>query len=338
MKRIGLLWVFTILGGFSLAWGDATIETTTSTGGIKGMGASEGAVTRRFQGGKMWESTSTKFTGAILSRVAGGSEGIVITRIDKGIYWNLDPKKRTYTENPIEPFKKELGREKEPQEKPKVRVTQSEFTVKKTGASETIHGFPCEEYVVNWLLELENLETKEKSKSTMVTNLWTTPETVGIRKAQEEERAFHKAYAQKIGLQISPEESKQLGMTALTTLSGAPPEEIEKGFLRVKEEMSKIKGYTIRSVVKWSWEGDKAKASSSPEGSSSESPSGLTGGVGKLIGGLMGGMMQKKGEEKTPPAGEKGGPFFSSTTEVKSINTEAISPATFEVPAGFEKK
>lgn len=30
-------------------------------------------------------------------------------------------------------------------------------------------------------------------------------------------------------------------------------------------------------------------------------------------------------------------PFFSSTTEIRSISTDALPAATFEVPAGFRK-
>ena len=166
------------------------------------MGASEGTAVKRYQVDKMWNSASTKFTGVILSRVAGDTETVTITRVDRGVYWILDPKKKIYEEKPIEPISKQEGdREPREKEKPKVRVTKSELSVKKTGASETIHGFPCEEYLVTWLLEMEEIETKAKSQSTMTMNLWTTPETAAIRKVQTEEREFHKAYAQKIGYQ-----------------------------------------------------------------------------------------------------------------------------------------
>ncbi|MBI1864698.1 MAG: hypothetical protein HYR98_03030, partial [Nitrospirae bacterium] len=46
-------------------------------------------------------------------------------------------------------------------------------------------------------------------------------------------------------------------------------------------------------------------------------------------------MAQKKVEEKTAP---KGGPIFTSTIEVKSINADGLPPETFEVPAGYAKK
>jgi len=58
-------------------------------------------MTRRYQGDKMLDSTSSKFTAAFLSRIVGGSKFINIIRVDK-------------------------------------QVTKSELNVKKTGGAEKI--------------------------------------------------------------------------------------------------------------------------------------------------------------------------------------------------------
>lgn len=339
MKRIAILILGILLVGVSsLAWGDATIESTIKSSGFKGMGAFEGTATKRYQGEKMWDSSSTKFTGAILSRVAGGSEGVTITRVDKGVYWVLDAKNRNFTERAIEPFKKgESGKERADQEKPRARVTKSEFTVKKTGASETINGFPCEEYLITWLLEMEDLETKAKSRSTMTNNLWTTPETATIRKVQAEEQAFNKAYARRLGISLSPEESKQLGIEAFAAMSGASPEEMEKGFMRLKEEMGKIKGYPIRSVVNWAVEGEKAEGAGK-EQEGSDSASGTSRSIGGLLSGISKGITQKMSKDKSSTPAQKEGASFSSTYEVKAINADSITAGVFEIPAGYVKK
>jgi hypothetical protein len=321
------------------AWADATVESSIKSSGFKGMGAFEGTTSRKYQGEKMWDSTSSKFTGAILSRVAGGSESATITRVDKGVYWNLDPKNKTYVERPIEAIKMgEPGKEKPEQEKSKMRVTKSEFSVKKTGASETINGFPCEEYLVTWLLEMEDMETKAKSRSTMTNNLWTTPETATIRKVQAEERAFHKAYAQKLGLQISPEEAKQMGIETFATMSGASKQEIEKGFAKVREEMAKIKGYPIRTVVNWSVEGDKAEGAEKEEKASSETSSQTPTSVGGFLSGLSKGITQKVIKDKSSTSGQKEGASFTSTHEVKAIHADSVPAEVFEVPQGYSKK
>jgi hypothetical protein len=340
MKIMGILIlaVFVFLGNCPV-WADATVESSIKSSGFKGMGAFEGTASRKYQGEKMWDSTSSKFTGAILSRVAGGSESATITRVDKGVYWNLDPKNKTYVERPIEAIKMgEPGKEKPEQEKSKMRVTKSEFSVKKTGASETINGFPCEEYLVTWLLEMEDMETKAKSRSTMTNNLWTTPETATIRKVQAEERAFHKAYAQKLGLQISPEEAKQMGIETFATMSGASKQEIEKGFAKVREEMAKIKGYPIRTVVNWSVEGDKAEGAEKEGKASSETSSQTPTSVGGFLSGLSKGITQKVIKDKSSTSGQKEGASFTSTHEVKAIHADSVPAEVFEVPQGYSKK
>lgn len=340
MKIAGilLLGVFVFLGNCPV-WADATVESSIKSSGFKGMGAFEGAGFRRYQGEKMWNSTSSKFTGAILSRVTGGTEIATITRVDKGVYWVLDPKNKTYSERLIEAFKREeTGKEQQEQEKSKVRVTQSEFSVKKTGASETINGFPCEEYLITWLLEMEDTETKAKSRSIMNNNLWTTPETDTIRKVQAEERAYHKAYAQKLGLQISPEEAKQLGIETFAAMSGASTQEIEKGFAKVREEMAKIKGYPIRTVVNWSVEGDKAEGVKKEEKASSESSSETPTSVGGFLSGLSKTITRKAMKDQSSGSGQQEGMSFSSTYEVKAINADSIPAEVFEIPAGYSRK
>ena len=340
MKIAGILMlgIFVFFGNCPV-WADATVESSIKSTGFKGMGAFEGASSRKYQGEKMWDSTSTKFTGAILSRVAGGSETATITRVDKGVYWTLDPKNKTFVERPIEAIKTgEPGKEKPEQEKSKMRVTKSEFSVKKTGASETINGFPCEEYLVTWLLEMEDIETKAKSRSTMTNNLWTTPETATIRKVQAEESAFHKAFAQKLGLQVSPEEAKQLGFETFAAMSGASKQEIENGFAKVREEMAKIKGYPIRTVVNWSVEGDKPEGAEKEEKASSESSSQTPTSVGGFLSGLSKGIAQKVMKDKSSTPGQKEAATFSTTHEVKGIHADSVPAEVFEIPSGYSKK
>ena len=340
MKITGILILaaFVFLGNCPV-WADATVESSIKSSGFKGMGAFEGTTSRKYQGEKMWDSTSSKFTGAIMSRVAGGSESTTITRVDKGVHWILDPKNKTYVERPIEAIKMgEPGKEKPEQEKSKVRVTKSEFSVKKTGASETINGFPCEEYLVTWLLEMEDMETKAKSRSTMTNNLWTTPETATIRKVQAEERAFQKAYAQKVGLQISPEEAKQMGIETFAAMSGASKQEIEKGFAKVREEMAKIKGYPIRTVVNWSVEGDKAEGAEKEGKGSPESSSSTPTSVGGFLSGLSKTLGQKVVKDQSSGSGQKEAATFSTTHEVKAIRADSVPAEVFEVPPGYSKK
>lgn len=329
-----------ILFFLPLAWGDATVETVFSSGGFKGMGATETTTTQRYQGDKMYASTTAKFSGAFLSKIMGATENIVITRLDKGVYWHIDPKSKTYTEEPIAPLK--LGPEEKAAQqkegKPTTRVTKSEFAVRKTGAKETINGFRCEEYLVTWLVEVEELESKAKTRLMMENHLWNTPRTGQIAKLHSEEEKFHKALAKKIGI-VSASDAKQMGMQALASMTSMSEDEMKKGMTRVKNEMAKMEGYPIRTVVNWNMEGDGKQTASAKEEASSEReerPTNLTGGLGGLISGLAGKVVQKKAAEKT--AGGKDSSMFASTLEVKSIDTGSVASSAFDIPEGFTKK
>lgn len=339
MRKITALFSFLILlAGVGSAWADVTVERFIKSGGISGMGAFEGTTQERLQGLKKSEETATKFTGAIMSRLSSGSQQIVITRIDKSVVWSLDPKKQTYAETPIETFKPLSPAEKEQgatKEKPKVRVTKTEFTVKKTGASEIINGFACQEYLMTWLIEMEDLETKAKMKTSMVTNFWTTPETAAIKKLQAEEAAFTKAYLKKIGMMATPSELKLFGLEAFAALRGVPAKDMEKEFARFKTELSKLKGYPIRTVINWEAQEQGSQATSEAQESEPMEAPNLSGGVGGLIGGIMGSVAKKAiGEPK--PAGQS--PFFSSVIEIKAISTDPIAGSVFDIPAGYTKQ
>ncbi|HNU74851.1 MAG TPA: hypothetical protein PKM95_08385, partial [Deltaproteobacteria bacterium] len=133
------LWVFP-------AWADVAKESFTKSGGFGGSGAFEGTTVVKLQGDKQHETTNIKFTGAVLSWAAGAGETTTITRVDKGVVWRLDTKKKTYTETPIDALmgdgedgKGAYADDAEDEEQPTVRVTRSEFKVRKTGASQTIN-------------------------------------------------------------------------------------------------------------------------------------------------------------------------------------------------------
>ena len=332
MKRsIILVALLATLLSFSLAWGDTTIETTHKTSGFRGIAASKGTTIQRYQAYKLWESTTTGFAGAILSKITGKQETITITRVDKGVYWTLDSEEMIYEEAPIVPLKDMMGEkpsDKKAEGKSKVQVRKSQFTVKETGASETVNGFPCEEYLITWLLEMEDVETKQRSLSTMTTNLWSTPETATVSSAQADVMKFQRAFARKLGVNVTPDEARLMGMEVFASMSGMSRAELIKGLSRVQKEMSKIKGYPIRTEVNWNLE--PAGDASLKEGPGASTSTQDTAGRSCLFGGLAG-LTGQQG-----PSG--GAPLFSSEFEVKSIEVKPVPAKTFEIPTGYPKK
>jgi hypothetical protein len=311
-----------------------TVERFNKSGGVQGIGASESAVVEKLSRLKKHETSSFKMTGSVggfLGKFAGDMGSDVITDIDKDVVQTLDHKKKAYTERPITlPKEKEqppARAEKGKEEKPKVRVVRNEISVKDTGEKKTINGFDCNRYVVTWLIETENIETGERSKTTMTNDLWNTPETREIRALQKEELEFAKAYMKKLGLSVSPEDARKFGMAAVAGMFGDDEQAVK----------TKIKGYPIVTAVTWEIESPEASRKAGGETVEKESEDiDLSGGVGGLLGGLAKKAAKKKAAERAKESAKGGQVLFDFYSEIKKIDVSSIPPSEFAVPSGYK--
>jgi hypothetical protein len=287
----------------------------------------------------------TGSVGGFFSKFAGDMGSDVITDIDADVVRTLDRKKKTYTERPIT-----LPKEKEQppgqaekdkgagEEKPKVRVVRNEISVKDTGEKKTINGFDCNRYVVTWLIETENIETGERSKTTMTNDLWNTPETKEIRALQKEELEFANAYMKKLGLSVSPEDARKFGMTAVAGMFGDDEQAVKKKLKELQEKMAKIKGYPIATALKWEVESPEAARQAGVEKTGKESEGvDLSGGIGGLLGGLAKKAAKKKAAESAKERATEGQVLFDFYSEIKKIDVSSIPSSDFEVPSGYKR-
>lgn len=337
-----------------VAVADATIETEASSGGFRGMGASESKTTRRVSGTKAREEANTRFTGAVLGRLGGkkGKDSVHILRVDLDKRWDLNLKKKTYTEGPLvappskdddEPSEDSAPEKKEKEEKPTHRIKSAAAGVKKTGDTKTINGFKTAKHAASLVVVVEEIATKQTAEYTMTSDIWATPWTSDLRKAMDEETKFQKAYLKKLGVDLSAQDQRRFGLdTARLMLAAAGPE-IEKALVKLAREMSAIDGYPIVTETAWRSPapGEAAKGESADEEEESEL-SGAEGAdsIGGAAMGFLGGMAKNAAKKKvkqaaTPDAGK---PAISIRTEVKAIDTAKIPDATFEIPVGFKKK
>lgn len=325
-----------VVCGAGPARADVTVERTMTSSGIAGIGAGETTMAEKISGLRKRSATSMKMSG-FLGKMAGEMGGDEITDIEKDVVWRLDHKNKTYTESRITPPpqpKEEEQRRDEKREKPTVRVVRNEITVTGPDGKKTIGAFPCEHYAIVWLLETENLETKERTVSTMTSDLWTTPETAETRALTREEMEFTKAWLKKIGWDMSDQEAQKMGMAAIGAMIGGDEESFKKGAKEIAAKMEKIKGYPIGTGIKWHVKG--------PGGSSAQQ-GGESGGmpdIPKGLGGLMSAFGKKaaKGAASSGSSDDSGATtIFDTYSEVRSISTAAIPGAEFVPPAGYKK-
>lgn len=324
--------------GAGAARADVTVERTMKSSGIAGIGAGETTMAEKISGLRKRSASSMKMTG-FLGKMAGDMSSDEIVDIQKDVVWRLDHKNKTYTESkitpPPEPKQEQKGRD-EKREKPTVKVVRNEITVTGPDGKKTIGAFPCEHYAIVWLLETENLETKERTVSTMTSDLWTTPETAEIRALTKEEMEFTKAWLKKIGWDLSDQEARKLGMAAIGAMIGGDEESFEKGVREVAAKMEKIKGYPIGTGIKWQVQGSGgATAKQGGEGGQEGMPD-----LSKGLGGLVSAFGKKAGKSAAS-SGSKGEPgattIFDTYTEVRSISTAAVPGSEFVPPAGYKK-
>ena len=311
--------------------------------GFAGLGAGDTATVEKISGLRKRDVSTMKMTG-FLGKMAGDLGGDEITDIAKDAVWRLDHKKKTYTEERITPPpqpEEEPGQDRpRKDEKPRVRVVRNEITVKEAGDRRTIGAYDCAHYVVTWVVETEDLETKERSESTMISDLWTTPETDEIRALQKEELEFTKAWLKKIGWDLSMQETQKMGLAMVGSLIGGDEESFKKGAKEVAEKMAKIKGYPIGTGVKWMIKSPGGAAAAKKGGDGGGSEGGMPD-LSKGLGGLMSAFGKKpaKGGGESAGGGDAGGAktVFDTYTEIRKISTASLPGSDFAPPAGYKK-
>ncbi|HEY5999742.1 MAG TPA: hypothetical protein VI078_10665 [bacterium] len=333
---------------------DVTVERTMKTAGFAGFGAGESTSVEKLSGLRKRDVSQMKMTG-FLGKMAGDIGGDEITDIQKDAVWKLDHKKKTYTESRITPppQSKEPGERQErrgKEEKPKVRVVRNEITVSEPGDHKTIGAYDCTHYVVTWVVETEDLETKARSESTMVSDLWTTPETSEIRALQKEETEFTKAWLKKIGWDMTDQEAQKMGLAMVGSMIGGDEESFRKGAKEVAEKMSKIKGYPIGTGVKWMLKSSGGEAAAKRGGGEGGGEAGGESGgmdLSKGLGGLMSAFGKKVAKGSGGSGGSSGGSsggeqsgtktVFDTYTEIRKISTGSLSDGEFAPPSGYKK-
>ncbi len=356
MKLIQASFVWLVSGILTTGavWADVTVESVTKTGGVRGMGGSETTSTEFLQGTNRRADSTIKYDGKLMNRMAGGEKSeILLVSQDKA--YHLDHKRKAYRESTLSGMAKQMeemqkaGPEPEERaavdEKPTHRITQSEFKVNPTGEKKTLNGFNCEKYIVTMMIEAEELETKQKTKTRLVTDQWTTPETAALKQLSQAEKTFSEAYMKKLGWNLSARDAQQFGMAVMSASMGVSEKDMRARMEALKKEMSKVKGYPVATEVKWFMESDamaQAAEARREELANVEEDDGsvdLSGGAAGILGGMAGKFARKKAAERKAAKPKSSGdePAFSSYMEIRRVETAAIPGDKFQVPAGYKK-
>ncbi len=288
------------------------------------------------------------FDNRLLRAMAGEGRSAEIVRLDKKLWWTLNPAKHTYTECPLAGCRKPAAPapdaspgQPQPSGPPRepscaLSLARNDLKVTPTGERKRLNGFNTERIQIQWTLELEDRQQRRNIHRVGM-DLWTTPESGVVKEAQAVNSAFDKRWAsmltkadQPFGAYLPPEvKGAMAGL--LSRLAGKN----NKSTAAWSAELSKLRGFPIATSLSWNVEGQACgelagTAAGSGGAGSAENASAALGGVMSSVSGMVGGLMAGK-----PSARDSA--LVTYTHEVTRIDMRPVNDAWYAPDADYQK-
>ncbi|MBI5711426.1 MAG: hypothetical protein HZC42_14165 [Candidatus Eisenbacteria bacterium] len=357
------------------AGADVVVKEKTVAEGLGGFGDGTTSRTLIVAGDKSRSEDEFTYTGRLKTFVGGKPRtSISIIRVDRELIWNVEPEKKKYTELTFAQMRAMMERgaaemdKAAAEQQPKDAEMTFTVDVRRTGAKQSVNGFPAEQVVITCTGKPKSPQQgAEAGEIRLVMDQWLTRGAPG----SEELTAFYRKFSEKLGLDqtmsgISPVARRMYGnamkemASKLKGLEGWPVKStftIERTQLAAAAE-AQAQAATAAQGQREAAKAEHAKAEQETRAEEkrqdeqeakdigSEAASGGGGVAGKL-GGFLGRKLaksaqkkaeehaEKKADEMTAPStGPTGGALFKVVTEVLGISTSPAPAGSFEVPAG----
>lgn len=335
------------------ATADVTIEETMALEGVGMMTLANmtGRTTSTYAGDRSRIETDVQMQSGMMRMMARGlGPTAEIVRLDEDKVYELDLKKKRYTESSLAERRAELQQAiAQVQQAQKAQAgddAQCEWLppkadVKRTGTKQTIAGHSAEQVLISARQGCKDPKTDSICEYELSLDQWIAPEL----RAGEDAMRFQRAYAERMGLTAALSEGFSQRAEGQFGRYGEMWKEIAR-------RMADLKGYPVRTSFTLAVGGPQCKspapgAGSAGGASGGGSPfGGLAGQLGGQLGGLLGG--RRKGEPA--PAESSSAPqgasattaagltkLFTMRSELVSIRNDAVPAASFDIPAGFKK-
>ena len=304
-----LILTWSLAGGAGPAAADVSMRYHIAINGTGGAGSSESEEITFVKGLRWRLEEHSLVSKAAPQNATRSNDSVTIIRLDREWVAHLDVSKKTYEETSF----RELRGARDGQAQPPVErstgtapthtVTRADVKITPTSEFETINGFPCRKYRLMMSLEVRELATRKKSRSRMVNTLWMTPETAELKRAQAEQRAFSKAYREKLSEPIggqesrTPREAEALSSAVAAALAGAGEREVARALRRLSDESRKLKGFTVSTQTEWYLSGTALPSATAP----TETPA------------------------------------LSMTSDVRAVSIAPLDDARFDIPSDYKK-
>jgi len=303
-----------IIGLAAIAGADVVIKTkaTVNTAGIMN---ADVAGTEYIRADRNATENTIKMTGGMMAMLGkmGPMKTINIDRLDKGVIWELDSKKMTYSEKPLASLKMdydEAGQEGNDDMLGEADKYDWTIDVKTEDSPVDINGFKCKGMIAT----AKGVSKEDPTEKTdLVFEYWYAKDVDGYDELME----YRKNFGAATGLDIV-QSQKNIGEVFAR---------FGDEFKDMFAEMEKAEGYPIKTVItiKGSQKMVEEGEADDEEMDEKNMPSGMM----NMMKGMMGG--QEKSEDGMTT-------LMSVTSVVESIKKQPVDNSQFEIPEGYSKE
>jgi hypothetical protein len=280
----------------------------------------------------------------MVARGVGGPTADIV-RLDEGKVYQLDLKKKQYTESTFDEMRAKLAAAQKqaqqaggqtttptPLDESECEWSEPKAEVKRTGEKSQFAGFDAERLMILASQSCRNKKTGAVCDVTLSLDQWLAPNFSGGADALQ----FQRAYAQKMGYDAAV--SQDLAERAKSMFG-----RYQGVWTQVAEQTRDVKGYPVKTSFAFAVGGPQCQDSQQSQGGTDESPARTPSGVaGQIVGSIFG--RKKAQDSATAPTTSAAAslppgmvPLITMTSELTSASNAPAAPGTFDVPADFKK-
>lgn len=342
---------------------------TVEAGGSMSMFGSEGTSQTQLTSDRSRTDSNITMKSALLGMFAGSGKSGSIVRLDKELTWELLPDKQQYSELTFAQARAQIAQAQDAMKEAQgtsspggalpvttedCQWSEGETKVEQGDGIEKVGGLDTRKHVIRVKQSCTDPQTKKTCDISWLMETWLASNVPG----EQQVRQFQEAYAKAMGLDEVMRQAQGPAQSLLSMFTG--------NWKQVVAEVSKLKGYPMRTVMQMNIGGAQCTTASGQPIASDEawtgSEAGVTGeSVGSAIGGSLGGaagaaagqligglsgMFGKQAAEPAatkpatqPASGAAGGEVtvFRITTETTRWSEGPVPAERFEVPAGWKR-
>lgn len=349
----------------SVALADVTVQQRIAVegAGLMSAGNMSGTTKTAISGQRSRTDSDIQLQSRLVRMLAHRAVGPTaeIVSLDQDKIDRLDMTRKQYTETTFEEMKARLQKaldksqdtqdraqeNRKPMDDSKCEWLAPKADVKRTGEKTTIAGFEAQRLTIVASQPCKDKETGAICEVALALDEWLAPNFT----AREEEEKFHRAYAQKMGLDLGSGRGGPFGGGDINQRAQSMFGRYSGIWSEIAGKMKDVKGYPVKMSFSFAFGGAQCKSAQSQQQQSSDNDdSGGGGGLAGAVAGKLGGLFNRKkndapsdapaqqGQPATPTLLPNGlVPIITMSSELLSVSTDTVSPAMFEVPSDFKK-